>query len=317
MSLVQLKTQVTTTNSLFAAAGSGGGGGGGGGGDVTFSTITLTGTNPISATLTSSPNDGFEVRNGGGGQNVVTITTMDENNAAQAEMGIRMLSTISGNTSNVSRFEMQADGAPSDVATLTYLLDRAVSGNLSTIGSITFNPGTAPAAGTVKISAENLNGGGNLTIGNGDCIFAPVGANLATKKAIVAGSGNIYVPAAGTTQNVAAFSTIAGHVYELAVPNLRVKNEPAGVPAAGAWCQLTVDTSPAINYVDTFDMASVSTIANDYQKCAIYNFTASGTGHNLQANGSIGNTVSTSITITPALVYLRDLGIPGGMQQIG
>lgn len=287
-----------------------GGGGGGGGGDLIASTITLEGSNAITATLASSPNDGFEVRNGGGGGNVVVVTTIDENNAAQAEMGIRTLSTIGSNVVPIGRFEMQADGVPTDLASLVYTLDKAASGTPSTIGRIDFKPGTAPNKGTVVIAAED---GTNFTVGDGNA-FTGAGSSLQPTKA--AALANSYVPAAGTTQTLASFSTIAGHTYELWLPNLRVQNQPASAPAAGAWCQLTVDTSN-IAYCDTFDMASVFVIQNDLQKTPSYNFTASAAGHNLQATGSLSNTVSTAISINPAAVYLRDLGDSGSFVTVG
>lgn len=308
MSLLPNLTFTSPGNPLYGAAG-----GGGSGPNPTFSTITLEGSNAITATLPSAPNDGFEVRNGGGGQNVVVVTTIDENNAAQAEMGIRTLSTIAGNTSNVGRFELQMDGLPTDVARLIYTLDAAVSGTPSTIGSIEFKPATAPATGYVVITGEDTTG---LVIGQGNVSMAVGGSALRPLQAAAQSGGNIYVPAAGTTQPVANFSTIAGHAYEMWIPGLRVQNQPAGAPAAGAWCQLTVNTSN-ISYVDTFDMASVSTIANDFQKAASYSFIASGAAHSLEATGSLANTLSTALTLNPPVVYLRDLGLPGSFATVG
>jgi len=310
MSLLDNQTRVTVGTYFPALSG-----GGGGGSNITASTITLEGSAaPLTITLPQNANDGFEVRQGGG-NNVIAILDIDAGSAGQAEFGIRSLSTIGGNPVPRGRFELQVVPG-TDTASLSYGLDAAGSGNQSTIGAITFQPGTAPGAGTVNIKGENANGGGSLTIGDGDVVAAPSGSSLVTKKAAVASGGNIYVPAAGTTQPIAAFSTIAGHRYELAIPNLRIQNQPAGAPAAGAWCQLTVDGAN-INYIDTFDMASVSTISNDLQKCPVYNFVASGTGHTLSANGSLANTLSTAVTISPAFVYLRDMGIQAGMPTIG
>lgn len=307
MSVLLNQTSVAPGSYLF------GSGGGAGGGNIIASTITLEGSNAITATLASSPNDGFEVRNGGGGGNVVVITTIDENNAAQAEMGIRTLSTISGNTSNVGRFELQMDGLPTDLAQLIYTLDTAVSGTPSTIGSIQFKPATAPNTGTVVISGQD---GTGLVVGEGNVSEAASGSALRPLQAAAQSGGNIYVPAAGTTQTVANFSTIAGRAYEVWIPGLRVQNQPVGAPAAGAWCQLTVNTSN-ISYLDTFDMASVSTIANDFQKAASYSFIASGAAHSLEATGSLSNTLSTALTLNPPVVYLRDLGNPSAFVSVG
>lgn len=312
MSLLDNQTKVNAGTSFYATTG---GGGGGSGPNPVFSTITLEGSNAITASLPSAGNDGFEVRNGGAGNNVLVITTIDAGSSGQIEMGARTISTIGGNPVPRGRFEMQMVPA-SDSANLSYTLDTVGAGNASTIGVISFVPGTAPGAGTVVIKGENANGGGSLTIGNGSVIAAPSGAHLECFKATVANSGNIYMPAAGTTTPIANFSTIAGHQYELWIPNLRVQNEPAGAPAAGAWTQLTIDGTP-ITYVDIFDMAAVSTIQNDLQKAPAYNFYASGASHTLSANGSLANTLSTAITINPPVVYLRDLGAPANMQLIG
>ena len=310
MSLLDNQTKVNLGTSFYALSGSGGGGGGG---DVTFSTITLTGTNPISATLASAPNDGFEVRNGGGGSNVITITTIDAGNPARAEMGIRSLSTISGNAVPRGRFE-QTLVPSTDAAALTYTLDTVGAGNNSTIGSVTFTPGTTgSSSGAVAISSEDTT---KLTIGNGRVEAAPSKSQLVPVKAAAQSGGQVYVPAAGTAQLMANFSTISGHAYEMWIPDLRIKNEPAAVPAAGAWANIYVDTSPAISYLDTIDMASVSTIANDLTKCANYTFTASGFSHTLNVAGSLSNSVSTSVTFGPA-VYLRDLGDPTQLKLVG
>lgn len=304
MSVLDNQTKANVNVALYSS-----GGGGGAGGDVTFSTITLTGQNPISATLTSAPNDGFEVRNGGGGSNVIVIATIDENNAAQAEFGIRTLSTISGNAVPIGRFEMSADGLPSDVAALTYTLDKAASGSASTIGAITFTPGNGSnVAGDITLKSESGGGGqASLTIGN----YQIQGNSLAClNPRIVTPTTNIYVPAAGTTQTVASISTIANHVYEVFIPNIRVQNQPAGAPAAGAWSQLGMDVGAGA--FDTFDMASVSTIQNDYQGSRNYCFQATAAGHNLQCLGSLSNTLSTAFTFSQYL-YVRDLGEPTNM----
>lgn len=304
MSLLPNLTFTSPGNPLYGAAG-----GGSSGPNPTFSTITLEGSNAITATLPSAPNDGFEVRNGGGGQNVVVVTTIDEDNAAQAEMGIRTLSTIAGNTSNVGRFEMTMDGLPSDVAALTYTLDKAVSGSASTIGAMTFSPGNGSnTAGKVSIVSENGGGGGaSLTIGN----YQVQGNSLAClNPRIATPTTNVYVPAAGTTQTVASFSTIASHVYEVFIPNIRVQNQPAGAPALGAWSQIGMDVGAGA--FDTFDMASVSTIQNDYNGSRNYCFQATGAGHNLQCLGSLSNTLSTAFTFS-TYCYIRDLGAPINM----
>ena len=310
--LLGLKTYASKDTPLWAAAGTGGGGGGGQ--NLTVSTIVFEGsTDPLEITLPAAANDGFSVRQGGG-TNALAILTIDTANAGQAEFGIRTLSTIGGNAVPRGRFEQQLVPG-SDLATLNYTLDTVGAGNASTIGSVAFVPGSGGAGGYVSVKGEGA--AVALNVGNGAVVAAPAGSDLVNRKAAVASGGNIYVPAAGTSVNIAQFSTIAGHLYELAIPNLSIQNQPAGAPTAGAWCQLVVADAAPIQYLDTFDMASVSTIANDYQKCPVYTFTASGTNHTLSANGSLAGALSTAITIAPAFVYLRDMGIQSGMPTVG
>ena len=310
LSLLTQQSYAAPGTSYWATSGSGGGGGQ----NLTVSTIVFEGsTDPLEITLPAAPNDGFSVRQGGG-TNALAILTIDTANAGQAEMGIRSLSTISGNAVPRGRLELQVQPAI-DGASLSYTLDTVGAGSASTIGSVVFTPGSGGAGGYVSVKGEGA--AVALNVGNGAVVAAPAGSDLVSRKAAVLSGGNIYVPAAGTSQNIAQFSTIAGHRYELAIPNLRVQNEPAGVPTAGAWCQLTIPDAAPITYLDTFDMASVSTIANSLEKAPVYSFVASGTGHTLAANASLSGALSTAITIAPAQVYLRDMGIPAGMPVIG
>jgi len=303
MSVLDNQTKANINLALY------GGGGGGGGSNIIASTITLEGSiDPLEITLPASGNDGFSVRQGGA-NNALAILTIDAGSSGQAEFGIRTLSTISGNPVPRGRFEMNV--IPSaDAALLSYTLDAAASGNASTIGSINFGPSDPPGSGGgIAMLTEKA---ASLTLGTqGYQIEANSGACLNPRS--VAPAPNVYVPAAGTTQTVATFSTLAGHYYEMYVPNLRVQNQPAGAPAAGAWSQLNIDSSPTVGYLATFDMASVSTVQNDYQVSPSYTFIASGTGHNLLATGSLSNTLSTALTFGGAIL-LRDLGLPAGIQ---
>jgi hypothetical protein len=305
MSLLPLATFTAPGVPLYGA----GGGGGGGGSNITASTITLQGsTDPLEITLPASGNDGFSVRQGGA-NNALAILTIDTGSSGQAEFGIRSLSTISGNPVPRGRFEMNL--IPSvDGALLSYTLDRNASGNASTIGSINFGQSDPPGSGGgIAILTEKA---ASLTLGDsGYQVTANSGACLNPRS--VAPTPNVYVPAAGTSQTVASFSTLTGHYYEMYVPNLRVQNQPAGAPAAGAWATLDVDTAPSVSYLDTFDMASVSTVQNDLQKSPSYVFLASATGHNLVATGSLSNTLSTAMTFGGP-IFIRDLGLPGSIQ---
>jgi len=197
-----------------------------------------------------------------------------------------------------------------DGALLSYTLDRNASGNASTIGTINFGESDPPGSGGgIFLGTEKL---ASLTLGdNGYQVTANSGACLNPRS--VAPAPNVYIPPSGATQTVATFSTLAGHYYEMYVPNLRVQNEPAGAPAAGAWATLDVDSAPSVSYLDTFDMASVSTVQNDLQKSPSYVFLASGAGHNLTATGSLSNTLSTAMSFGGP-IFIRDLGLPASIQ---
>jgi hypothetical protein len=136
------------------------------------------------------------------------------------------------------------------------------------------------------------------------------------KAPYLVGGGNFYVPAAGTTVPLAQFSTAIGHVYQLEMPYVRIQNQPATAPAAGAWAEFVVDTTVATS-LDTFDMERVSTINNDLLKAPVYTFAASATGHVLSAQGSAANTVSTAVTLGGNFCYLKDLGAITNMPVLG
>lgn len=308
MSLVPLVTHRAPDTSLYAAAGAGGGGGQ----NLVVSTIVMEGsTDPLEITLPANPNDGFSVRQGGA-NNAIAILTVDESSSGQAEFGIRTLSTIGGNAIPIGRFEMQADGQPTDIARLIYTFDGVGAGNASTIGSINFKIGDlAGDFGGLTLTSES---GAGLVIGAGNgyntTVNGPQTALLPRRQTVNAGT--IYVPASGGPIPVTEFSTIAGHAYELYIPQVRIQNEPPGVPSAGAWSDLSVDTTPSVTYLDTFDMASVSTITNDLQISRGYTFIATGTGHVLNATGFNG-ALSTAMTFGNGAVILRDLGALASM----
>lgn len=311
MSLLDNQTKVNLGTSFFAAAGSGGGGGGGQ--NLTVSSIVFEGsTDPLEITLPATANDGFSVRQGGA-TNALAILTIDQDNGGQAEFGIRSLSTITGSPFPVGRFEQQLVPG-TNLASLSYTLDATVSGNASTIGAIDFKPGTAGVTfGNVVISSESNEA--DIVVGAGDgknVVAGPAQSALIPRRAATTAT-NIYVPASGAVQAVAQFSTIAAHAYELYIPQVRIQNEPAGAPAAGAWSDLSIDTSPQVTYLDTFDMASVSTIQNDLQMSRAYTFLATAGGHQLSASGSLSNTLSTAMTFGNGAVVLRDLGLVASM----
>lgn len=285
-------------NLTFSAPGVplyGGGGGGGSGSNIVASTITLDGsTQPFTATLPSGSNDGFEIRQGGGGSNVIAVATIDINNPAQAEFGVRSISS----TSVIGRFEM--DLTPSlGVASLNYNF------NNSTVGALNMSAAT----GNVELAAlASANGGaGNSILLGGttsSITVKPVGLDLIPKKTNASNTA-FYLPPNGSS-NITSFSTIANHYYTLAVPFFVTAVEPPVQPSAGAWLSLSLDTSPGVSYLDTFDLASVSTVANDFRCGRVYTFVASAANHTMTATAS--NSISTLVEIPQGMI-LQDLGI--------
>ncbi len=197
-----------------------------------------------------------------------------------------------------------------DGATVSSL--SAVAGAISVPSDINFTAATTlgfvvgGGSPDIEFAAANGEITGVSTI-NGVAYPPPAPANSGMSAFTPLNVGNNYVPAGGATTPLASFSTTAFHLYQLELPYLRIQNEPAGVPAAGSWTDLSIDTAVRITYLDTFDMASVSTIANDLQKSAVYTFVASGASHTLSATGNLANTLSTAVT-TVGKGYLKDLG---------
>lgn len=221
---------------------------------------------------------------GGGGPNLVVSTITSDSavvssiTAAPGNNGLSLVGDVNG-----------------------ILLDGAAGGVFINGAGLFF-----PTASAVDFQATNgaITG---LSSVNGAAYPPAAPANSGMTSFNILNSGNNYVPAGGTTTPLASFSTTQFHLYQLELPYLRVQNEPVGVPQAGAWADLSIDTAVNTTYLDTFDMASVSTIANDLQKAAVYSFVASGASHTLSATGNLGNTLSTAIT-TLGKGYLKDLG---------
>lgn len=243
---------------------------------------------------------------GGGGGSVSTFVTVSVSTIA--------VSSITGTSGGEVEFpgpvrmSSIASSGPNGVQVLNgmeFPLGAAITFDANTVG---------PAYESIAWVAGDGGISGLSTI-NG-VAYPPAGVQPTGRVGAESG-GNIYVPAGGATQTVANFSTVSGHVYELKIPVLRIQNQPAGVNAAGAWTDLTVDTTPP-TYLDTFDMASVSTIANDLQKAPAYTFVANAANHTLVANGNPANTLSTAITIgNAATFFLTDLGAASAMPVVG
>lgn len=291
MSLLTNQTSINGTAFYFSS-----GGGGGSGSNIIASTITLEGSAaPITATLPSGSNDGFEVRQGGGGNNnVVIVGTIDAASSGQIEFGARVLST----TNVYARYEM--DLTPSaNLASLNYQQNGSTIGfvnfdganNLTTIGSLPASSGGAGNSITFSGAASTI-------------VVKPSGHDLVPKK-ILASNTNFYLPPSGSS-NIAQFSTIAGHVYSLGIPFFVTAVEPVAAPTGGSFLSLDIDTSPGISYLDTYDLAQVSTVGNDMRTCRQYCFVASANGHTLSAT-ALNPTLSTLVEI-PVGMWLQDLG---------
>ena len=260
----------------------------------------------------ATPGSAYYGQGGGGGGSTSTITTLYASTINVSTMNSEYIV----NASSITSFDMTINHQLS-VADNLYIGGQANNTAVyGTFGNLNLN---ASGSSTINLAIDNnitavTSAGISTNVLSANAINDSVAK---TQKASVVGTGNFYVPAAGTTQTLAQFSTTAGHLYQLEVPFLRVQNQPPGVPAVGAWADITIDTTQP-TYCDTFDMASVSTIANDLQKSAVWAFTATAAGHNLQANGFLTNTLSTAITIGGGgLVFLQDLGAVTNMPVVG
>lgn len=287
MSLLDNQTRVNLGGSYFSS------GGGGSGSNIVASTITLDGSSaPFTATLPSGSNDGFEIRQGGGGSNVIAVATIDINSPAQAEFGVRTISS----TSVIGRFEM--DVVPTtNLASLNYNL------NNSTLGGLDILPTSATVYGM-----KDTSGGANNSLVfpafTSSIVVKPSGLDLVPKKT-AASNTNFYLPPSGSS-NITSFSTIANHYYSLSIPFFVTAVEPPGPPTAGSWLSLSIDTSPGVSYLDTFDLASVSTVGNDMRCSRTYSFIASAANHTMTAT-ALNPTLSTLVEI-PLGMILQDLG---------
>lgn len=321
MSLLPLKTYAAPGVPLFGSAS---GGGGGSGGAVSFSTITLPANgqlfsvSTISAPASADPvvridgdlyvytssltneNWGFEAYLGGGAT-ANAYTDFDAGAPGQGAMGVRGYSTVGGNQVIDTIFSMTTDTTRSGQLTLQHEFN-----GVSTIGFLRFGGQTGAASLNALPSAS---GGAGVQIGlqayTSTITFGPQQAVACHSKIPV--STNSYVPQAGTTQNLGAFTSLAGHLYDIRLP---VRLDAVSQPAAGDWCVIGTDTGTANVGLGSFELTQVSSIGNQWETNLCGSVLASGTTTTLTAIGKVGAGTSTAVTVTGSAAFIRDLGIP-------
>jgi hypothetical protein len=321
MSINPILTHVNPTTSLYAALGSGGGGGGGS--VITVSTINMTngqitGVSTISAPPGPDPvvrvngdlyvytnglgdeNSGFEVYQGGG-NTTNAFADFNAGTPGQGTIGVRGYSTISGNQVIDTIFGMTTKTNREGQIFLQY---ETPGGGQSTIGALSID-----ITGTYLTGLTSAAGGAGSQIAlspyTSSIIFYPQQAVACHSKIPV--STNTYVPQAGTTQNLGAFASLAGHTYDVRLP---VRLDVVSQPTGGDWSLITTDTATAPVALGTFDMAQVSSVGNQYEVHLCGTVTASGTTTTLQALGKLGAGTSTAMTVAGGTAFIRDLGIP-------
>lgn len=318
MSLLPNQSWVTPTKTLWAPLGSGGGGGGGGGSTITVSTIQMTSGNitGLSSIQTNSfldlsgqfnvfsqgfgnSNVGFEVYNGGG-NTTNALADYDAGASGQGAIGVRGYSTISGSQTIDALMTMTIDNLRNGQIKLQHEW-----AGVSTMGTISFNNN-----GTLGIQALPPGSGGAGSgidiVGNKSTItFQPQGTEASHFK--IAVSTNTYVPQAGTTQNLGAFTSVVGNLYDIRLP---VRIDAVSQPTAGDWAVIGTDTATANVGLGTFELAQVSSVGNQYESHLCGSVIASGTTTTLTAIGKLGAGTSTAVTVTGSAAFIRNLGIP-------
>ena len=244
-------------------------------------------------------NSGFEVYKGGG-NTTVAQADFDAATGGGAYVGARGYSTIGGNQVIDTIFTLGTDSARNGLIRLQHEY-----AGISTISQIAMN-----ADGSVQVSALPSASGGagtsiNLSAYTSTIYFQPQGAQACHSK--VAVSTNTYVPQAGTTQNLGAFTTLAGHLYDVRLP---VRIDAVSQPAAGDWAVITTDTATAPVSLATFDMTQVSSVGNQYEVNICGSVIASGTTTTIMALGKLSAGTSTAVTVAGSAAFIRDLGIP-------
>ena len=319
--ILPLKTYSSAGTPIWAGAAAGGGGGGGGA-TVQASTIAMTngvisGVSTISGTGSLSTvnvgpgglfvytngfadeNSGFEVYKGGG-NTTVAQADYDPSVGGGAYIGARGYSTISGSQVIDTIFTMGTDNTRTGIIRMNHEF-----AGISTMGQVLFQP-----TGDMLIQAlAPASGGANSAIALGgltsSITFYPQLAQACHSKVPV--STNTYVPQAGTTQNLGAFATTAGHTYDVRLP---VRLDAVTQPAAGDWAVITTDTANAPVSLGTFELTQVSSVGNQYETHLCGTVVASGATTTIQALGKPSAGTSTAVTVAGSLAFIRDLGIP-------
>lgn len=325
-SLLPLKTYSSAGVPLWAAAGSGGGGGGSGS-TITVSTLvtnvidmtegainnvsSIVGNDGFTASLNiagdllvypdgATVNDVVQMFLDAGPQNTL-LTGFDAGLGHSGKMGVVGYSTIGGNQTVDTVLQM--DIQPNRNGELIFAHGFA---GLSTIGSLRFLGNTGGAVLSALPSASGGPGSAIALSGTASTItFLPQIAQAC--HSLVPVSTNTTIPQSGAAQNLGAFASQPGHIYDVRLP---VRIDAVSQPTAGDFSIITTDSVTAVSMA-TFDMTSVSTVDNQFEVHICGTVLASGGVTTIQALGKLNSGTSTTVTVAaPSLAYIRDLGIP-------
>jgi len=297
----------TLANERLALYGSGGGGGGGE--LITgVSTIQANGNIPVNVGPAglyvytngfADENSGFEVYKGGGN---TTVAQADFDAAAGggAYIGARGYSTIGGSQVIDTIFTLGTDVNRNGIIRLQHEF-----AGVSTMGSVVLSATGDTGVYALPPASGGAGAGILLSAYTSTITFQPQGA-VACHSAVPV-STNTYVPQAGTTQNLGAFTTIVGNAYDIRLP---VRIDAVSAPTAGDWSLITTDTATAPTALATFDMTSVNATGNQWETHLCGTIVASGTTTTIQALGKPSAGTSTAITVAGSKAYIRNLGLP-------
>jgi hypothetical protein len=260
-----------------------GGGGGGGGGGSTITTSTISASTGFFSTITmegDGVNTGLFMEG-----NSIQMTTNAET-AAIGGAGFAwnpVTSNLIIQTPSTCQLSLQTDKGNG-----VFITDDEITVNRPLYGD------AGIYTGVLTLSSLNT---ANLTMN-----INPIGTDLIPKR--IDGPTSQYVPPTGQLI-CATFSTVPGCVYEIGCPYFVTAVQPVAAPSAGAALTIAVDTTP-IAYLDTFDLASVSTVANDFRCCRNYTFIANANGHNLLANNTATNV--SSLAEFGQKIWIKNIG---------
>ena len=285
MSLRPLLTHLSQVSSLYAPYTTTGGGGGGGGPAITTSSITVSTINAAGTILDYISGDPTKLDR-------TWIVEMDSgNNSADA---LTAPSTLLA----------YRDIRVADATGLPLQQLREVIGLGSAQIQYSSNPAGAATTGLKFISS--LNGGSDATalLGGAGAVY-PLGFQNILPNSATVPAGAFGVPVA------AAFSTIAGHTYEV---QFGVSEQVASGTGLGGACnpQDRISYTCGSAIFDTQPHSLISTLQGASPRGRIITgiFEAVGVNQQVVASANTGSLLSTIITpsVDPASMKVRDLG---------